>query len=184
MSDGITDSYRAEAEAHAWAQYLMALATHLTVGTQDTLEKLFKAKGIVNISYSLEDRLHELEAGNKIAWARILLTCQESCVSAFDRCRHLAPWPKELRVQGIELDRWSEIGRFFRPYFKEAGYATNEGNGNRDGYDQYALIFSPEMSLKEIVKEAVWVGFKTTGWPGTGTVDPKPISPLLKDRKK
>jgi len=184
VSDGITDAYNEERRTREFADYLMALATHLTVGTQDTLEKLFKAKDIVTISYSLEDRLHELEAGNKVAWARLLLTCQEDCISAFERVRHLAPWAKEHRVEGVKFDRWSEVGQFFRPYFRAAGYATNEGNGNLSGYDSYALIFSPDMTLKEIVKEAVWVGFKTTGWPGSGKVDPPPTSPLLKDRKK
>jgi len=182
MSDGLSDAANAEREARVFSQYLMALATHLTVKTQDSLEKL-KAACPYEEEKKLEGLLSRLTSNMKSDWAKFLLYCQDNNLQAFDRCRHLAPFPKDHIIQGIRFDRWSELSSFFRPYFRAAGLATAEGNGDLDGYDMYALVFTPEMSLKQIAQEAVWIGFKVTGWtPGVESV--VPTSPLRKDRVK
>lgn len=183
MSDGISDGYREEREAREKAAYLMALATHLTVGTQDTLEKLTSARQDVHLKDSLEATLLSLKSNNKVEWAKFLLSCQEECISAFQRARHLAPWGSGYSLSKVVFDRWSEKGMFFRPFFHRAGYATNEGSGNLGGYDSYALIYHEDMTIRDIVKEAIWVGFKMTSWSTQEPSSPMPTSPLLKDRK-
>lgn len=182
MSDGISDAYRYEQDERSRHQYLMALATHLIVGTQDTLENLTSSSVVKPAR--LQETIKGLKEGNLQEWAKFLIDCQENNSYAYKRIRAIAPWPGNRSIKLVKFDNWSELGKFFNPFFSKLGYATDEGNGNISGYDMYVIIYSEEMSIEQIVKESVWVGFKTTGWPAFSHADQEPTSPWKKDRKK
>lgn len=182
MSDGISDSYAYEREERQHWQYLMALATHLVVKTQDTLEKL-RACVFSDRQEALEARLQKLLQNDLQSWALLLIDCKENNLEAFKRVRGIAPWPASLSVKRIKFDNWSELGSFWRPWFDKEGYATDQNNGTIGGYDSYAIFYDEQMSLKQIVKSSIWLGFTTTSWrPGSN--DQSPETPWKKDRKK
>lgn len=183
MSDGISDAYKQEREDQAHAQQLMAIATHLVVKTQDTLERVWWEHTHSKDLLKVELKLTQLMEGNRGAWGRFLLDCKENYTPAFERARSIAPFSKLLKIHEIKFDYWSEEGKFWRPFFHAAGLATDRGNGYRDGYDVYMILYDESMTLEQIAKTAVWTGFKTTGWDPTHNTE-VPTSPLLKDRVK
>lgn len=183
MSDGLSDGYAAEMEDRRHWQYLMAMATHLVVKTQDTLEKL------LDTVYSdkhkkIEDRLQKLLKKDLQEWALLLIDCKENNLSAFQRVCGISPWPASLSVRRVKFDNWSELGSFFRPFFDKEGYATDQDHGTIGGYDSYAIFYDADMSIKQIVKSSVWLGFTTTSWrTGVGNSG-DPTTPWKKDRLK
>lgn len=172
MSDGITDGYREERRSRDYATYLLAIATHLINKTQDTSEA---ATGDTYSIQKLIDR--DLQE-----WARYVLDCKENSYTAYERARLIAPWSRTLSIHKVEFSTFNEVGQFFEFFFRKEGYATNRACGNRPGYDSYAIIIDSTMTLHQIVKTSIWLGFHTTGWtPGVPTT-PEPTTPWIKDR--
>lgn len=182
MSDGISDSYASEMEDHHHWQYLMAMATHLMVKTQDTLEKLNETV-YSDKRKPLEERLQKLLKNDLQEWALLLIDCQQNNRMAYDRIRNISPWPVTLRVRLVKFDNWSELGSFFRPLFDKEGYATDQDHGTLGGYDSFAILYDENMPIKQIIKSAIWLGFTTTSWSGHQD-NPTPTSPWKKDRLK
>lgn len=182
MSDGITDAYRAEREDRDHANALMALATHLVVRTQDTYEKLLSLHNGPFVKM-IEIRVQKLIEGDLPTWARFLLDCQENYETAFNRARKLSPWPVDYKIDKIEFSTFNDVGKFWKPFFEAQGYATLGPHGNGSGYDSYAIFYTEDMSLKQIVKTSVWLGWRRISWTSNKPDTLAPTTPIKKDRK-
>lgn len=160
-------------------EYLLALATHLVVKTQDTWEKLVSRSAITVVR--LENVVNKMLVMDKQVWAIFLLTCKDHGDAAYKRARSICPWPQSYNIRKIRFSSLTEETNFWRPLFLKYGYATTESNGSRTGYDSYALFYEEDMTLKQIVTSSIWLGFTTTSYT-PGQMYPEPISPWRKDR--
>lgn len=176
MSDGITESYRDQREQERLRSYLLAVGAHLGVRTQDTLDTCFQYKDRLEA----ERQISKLLANDQQEWAKFSLACRESSELAYVRAKVHCPWTPDLSIRLISFDRWSKEGEFWEPLFKQHGFATNGSHGPTDGYDQYAILYSDSMSLKQIVAGAVWLGYHPTTFYSSDVDLPK--SPWRKER--
>ena len=180
MSDGLSDAAAYEREFREHWQYLMALATHLSVGTQDTLNALHNTA--VN-EEKADQQVKLLKEQDLQAWAKFMIDCRENNNEAYKRALHLVPWKPSLSIRRVEFSRFDNEGKFWRPLFDKQGYGTDQSNGTIDGYDSYAILYDDTMTLNEIVKSSIWLGYKITGFY-PGSKDQAPTTPWKKDRKK
>jgi hypothetical protein len=192
MSDALTDISRDEARSRAFSEYAAVLLDY--VKDKATLKRVTEAAECVDgvpqgywgsrtsFSEGAKDTAEKLKAGDPATWAQMIFNLKDSWSdwNLYAEYKKLSPFDEKAQLLYVDFsDTWDDkLKPLFSDAIKNAGLCTSQFEGG----DRYLLVIDQKV-LDEIVKSAVWMGFRETSWV-SGAKWEKPTTPFRKDRKK